>query len=312
MSRIVTSIVPLLALTATALGADIPVTPKKLIVVDKLTTADKAKVVFVAKDSAATKGAGEDVEQISVQFDVAYGNGNAAGAFAVPASSVNGWVVNKSTVAKFVNKDAPGGPTEAKVAVIKPGKLLKIVAKGLGDTDIDIFGAGDPGAGGVRTAYCVTNGGEENCHCSEFTGCIYKLITGGTGAKLVCKSGVGDAGCSVTGSSSTTTTTASTSTTTTLPTVCCEYNNASFCLGGWDEIGCLSHGDFTAFANAVCDASGRCVTPPGTPGDCCRAPDSPLVGGCMIAPYDSSACDSVGGTVVTGAVCLTDGTCQVP
>jgi hypothetical protein len=180
--------------------------------VDKLTTANKAKVVFVAKDPAVTKGAGEDVEQISVQLDVAYGNGNAAGAFAVPATSANGWVVNKSTVAKFVNKDAPGGPTEAKVAVVKPSKLLKLVGKGLGDIDIDILGAGDP-AGPVHTAFCVTNGGEENCHCSEFTGCIYKSIAGGTGAKLVCKSGTGEATCSVGA-----------------PLVCCD---GAFCVGGW-------------------------------------------------------------------------------
>jgi hypothetical protein len=295
MSRIVTSIVPLLALTGAALGADIPVTPKKLIVVDKLTSATKAKVVFVAKDPAVTKGAGEDVEQISVQFDVAYGNGNAAGAFTVPATSVNGWVVNKSTVAKFVNKDAPGGPTEAKVAVVKPSKLLKLVGKGLGDIDIDILGAGDP-AGPVHTAFCVTNGGEENCHCSEFTGCIYKSIAGGTGAKLVCKAGAGNAGCSAT---------------TTLPPVCCGHGG--FCTAGWNQVECLDHNG-TPVENAVCDASGYCTTPPGTPGDCCQAPDSPLVGGCtmLVGPFDSSVCMQVEGTEVPGAVCMTDGTCQVP
>jgi hypothetical protein len=94
-----------------------------------------------------------------------------------------------------VNKSAPGGPTEAKVVVIKPGKLLKLVGKGLGDTPLDILGAGDPGMGGVQTAYCVTNGLEKNCHCSEFTACAFKLIAGGTGAKLVCQEGIGDGSC---------------------------------------------------------------------------------------------------------------------
>jgi hypothetical protein len=197
--RSMLSAVLVVTVTTTVMAADIPVTPTKLIVVDKLSSAGKAKVVFVAKDAGATKGAGADVDQISVQLDMVYDNGNAAGAFAVPARSGNGWVANKDTVAKYVNKFAPAGPTEAKVAVIKPGKLLKLVGKGLGDTDFDVLGGGDP-AGPVYTAYCVDNAGEENCHCSEFTGCIYRSIAGGTGAKLVCKTGQGDPQCTARGS----------------------------------------------------------------------------------------------------------------
>jgi hypothetical protein len=40
------------------LAADIPVTPTKLIVVDKLGLAQKGKVVYVVKDAAITKGGG--------------------------------------------------------------------------------------------------------------------------------------------------------------------------------------------------------------------------------------------------------------
>jgi len=156
------------------------------------------------------------VGQIDVRFDVAYDSGSTAGAFTLPAGASNGtsgWVVNKPTVAKYVNKAAPGGPTQAKVAVIKSGKLLKLVGRGLGDVPLDVFGSGDPGAGGVQTAYCVTNAGEKNCHCSLFSGCTYKLIAAGTGAKLVCKTGVGDPACGAVAPPTTTTTT-STSTTT--------------------------------------------------------------------------------------------------
>jgi hypothetical protein len=78
--------------------------------------------------------------------------------------------------------------------VIKPGKLVKLVGKGLGDTMLDIFGAGDPG-GPVHTAYCVTNGGTVVCHCSSFGACIYKSIGAGSGAKLVCKGGTADGAC---------------------------------------------------------------------------------------------------------------------
>lgn len=201
-----------LVLGSAAHAANVGVIPTKLIVVDKLAGAGKAKTVYVSKDQAAgiTKGASTDPTQITVRFDVVYGNGSAAGAFTLPAGASNGtdgWLVNKTTVAKYVNKDAPSGPTQAKVGVVKPGKLLKLVGKGLGDEPLDIFGVGDPGAEGVQTAYCVTNGGEETCHCSAFTGCAYKLIADETGAKLVCKTGAADPACVAAPVSTVTTTT---------------------------------------------------------------------------------------------------------
>jgi predicted esterase len=184
---------------AAAQAADVGVVPTKLIVVDKLSSAGKAKAVFVSKDSAAgiSKGSGTDIAQISVQFDAAYVGTSVAGAFALPAGAsdgTSGWLVNKAAVAKFVNKAAPNGTTQAKVGVIKPGKLLKLVAKGTGDTPFDVLAAGPPPAG-VRTSYCVMNGGDETCHCSEFPTCAWKSIAGGTGAKLVCKGGVADPTC---------------------------------------------------------------------------------------------------------------------
>jgi hypothetical protein len=202
MMRTITLLPTLLVTLAAALvhADDIGVIPTKLIVVDKLAAAGRAKLVYVSKDQAAgiTKGTGTDVGQISIRFDVIYGNGGGAGAFTLPAGAGNGtdgWLVNKDTVAKYLNKDAPGGATQAKVAVIKPGKLLKLVGKGIGDVPLDVVVGGDPGGGGVQTAYCVMNGGERYCHCSDFTGCTYKPIASGTGAKLVCHSGVADALC---------------------------------------------------------------------------------------------------------------------
>jgi hypothetical protein len=174
-------------------GTLVPVMPTKLIVLDKLATSSKAKAVFVAKDPGITKGSGTDPANISVEFTAAYANDAASGSFELPAGDA-GWLANNGSVAKFVNKLAPGGTSEAKVAIIKPGRLAKLVGKGLGDTAFDIYGAGDP-AGDVHTAYCVDNGGDETCHCSTLSGCSYKLIAGGTGAKLVCKLGTGDAGC---------------------------------------------------------------------------------------------------------------------
>jgi len=172
----------------------------KLIVVDKTTVAGKAKVVFVSKDGAITKGPGTSESGISVSFDFAYADGATAGGFALPAGASDGsagWVANKESVAKYVNKQAPGGPTGAKVAVVKPAKLLKLVGKSLGDVPIDVFGAGAPSGSGVATEYAVTNGGATYRHCTTFAGasCVHKIIAGGTGAKLVCKGGVADPTC---------------------------------------------------------------------------------------------------------------------
>lgn len=170
------------------------VAAKKLIVIDKLTAASKAKVVYVAKDPAVAKGVGANAATISATFDFDYANGSTGGSFVVPAGAFagsDGWVVNKSTVAKYVNKSAPSGPTGVKVAVIKPAKLLKVIGKSLGDTPIDIYATGAPDPAGVNTEYRVVNGPETNRHCTNFPGanCAYKIIAGGTGAKLVCKSG---------------------------------------------------------------------------------------------------------------------------
>ena len=151
--------------------------------------------MFVAKDAAIDKGTGTDPAQISASLQVTYDNATdpaVSGAFNAPGGA--GWLVNKETVAKYVNKDAPtGGAT--KVSVIKPGNLVKLVGKSLGDTPLDILAASGAGGGTAYTAYCLDNDTTSNCFCSALNTCVWKPIAGGTGAKLVCKGGVADATC---------------------------------------------------------------------------------------------------------------------
>jgi cysteine-rich repeat protein len=174
--------------------AAIPVAATKLIVVDK--GAAGAKAVFVAKDAAISKGAGTDVAAIGVTLDLTYDNGTdaaSAGQFVAAIGSPS-WLVNRPSVAKYVNKTAPaGGGT--RVTVVKPGTLVKLVGRNTGDTPLDILNqAGAPG-GVAGTAYCIDNDGEGRCFCSTFPACTWKSIAGGTGAKLVCRNGTGDAAC---------------------------------------------------------------------------------------------------------------------
>src|SRR5262245_51677641 len=113
----------LLGATHVARAADVPITGLKLIVVDKMTAAGKAKAVFVAKDAAVAKGSGTNPADIDATLDVAFDA--ESGAFAMPQGA--NWIANKATVAKYVNNGAPAG-SSVKVSVIKPGNGVKVVA----------------------------------------------------------------------------------------------------------------------------------------------------------------------------------------
>jgi hypothetical protein len=170
-------------------AADIGIVGLKLIILDKNAAASKAKVVFVAKDPGIDKGTGTDATDISAQMDVS--GTTSPGVLLMPQG--DGWLVNKDTVAKYVNKQAPSGGS-VKVSVIKPDKLVKVVAKSLGDTPVDISA---PPAGDVSVVYTVDNGGTVNRFCTRFTACVHKVIAGGGNYKLICKgNAVADPTCS--------------------------------------------------------------------------------------------------------------------
>lgn len=187
MQKIVLGGLAVMFVAGSALAADVGITGKKLVIVDKLTAAGKAKIAYVAKDTPANKGA--DTGTISASIAYQCPTLGSSGGADMPAG---GFIVNKATVAKYVNKLAPSGGA-VKVAVIKPTKLLKAVLKDLGDAGnkIDIYQAGaTTNPVDVNTQYTVVDSGGTRRHCGEFTGCARKIIGGGTGAKVVCKSAV--------------------------------------------------------------------------------------------------------------------------
>jgi len=176
------------------------ISAKKLVVIDKTQSSGTSKTLFLSKDRAILKGTGLDVGDISLRLEVSYAGaaGSTAGAFVVPAGAGtdrSGWKTNRATLAKYLNKDAPSGPTTTKVALVKPGKVAKLVAKGVGDLPLDVLRAGAPQGDGVHTTLEVTNGSETHRHCSLFPTerCKWKTIAKGAGAKLVCKKGEGGA-----------------------------------------------------------------------------------------------------------------------
>ena len=187
-----------LAPAAARAADEVGVKGLKLIIVDKMAATGTAKAVFVAKDLAVGKGSGTDVTQIDANLSFFYTDRpDVHGGFLMPANG--NWLVNKDTVAKYVNKTAPTGGA-VKVSVIKPGSLAKVVGKALGDPghEIDLVSGGAPtDAGGITAILTVRNHADNSVTrmCTRFSVAdgstvAFKEITGGTGRKLVAKNGV--------------------------------------------------------------------------------------------------------------------------
>jgi len=269
--------IAVLLLAGAASAADVGIGANKLIVIDKLAAAGKAKTVFVSKDPAADKGPGTDVDGIDVSFDFFYAGegGPTAGRFILAPGESNGtdgWLVNKDTVAKYVNKDAPAGATGAKVAVIKPQKLLKVIGKSLGDDPIDVVGSGAP-VGDVCAVYTVTNSGAVRRHCTAFaqSDVSFKIIGGGSGRKLVAKNGAPDAACALCGSGApTTTSSTAVSTTSTVTTTSSSTTSIpSLCGNGQVDPG------------ETCD-DGNVSNNDTCPSDCVVDSCTPIIGGTLV------------------------------
>src|SRR5262245_56891116 len=126
-----------------AQAVDVGVAASKLLLIHKFTdnvVLDEAK--FTAKDSAVTKGAGVDPNQISVTFHVEYANQYGKGEWLVPAGTGNGWYVNDATVAKFFDPDAGDYLHDIRKTKVRPGAGIDFLAWRL--LQLDPYDAGDP------------------------------------------------------------------------------------------------------------------------------------------------------------------------
>jgi hypothetical protein len=181
------------------IAMDIGIKARKLFVLDQIDDSGRAKVLFkTGSVLEVTKGVGTDVADISAVLDVVYTG--TSGQFTVPAGAsdgTTGWLVNKDTIAKFVNSDAPGGSTATRVAKIKTGIKRRSVtfdARWTGDAALlDIVAAGPPDAAGVTVVLTVTNGAETFRMCTLFrddlgSSFVFKPV-GPSGRKLIAKRG---------------------------------------------------------------------------------------------------------------------------
>ena len=275
----------------------------KLVLIDKYAVT-KAKAVFVSKDTTAGaihngSGSGDPADLSgNVKICPTAAPSNMA-VYDLPSP----WLVNKTTVSKYVNKLAAPGGDGAKVVVAKPATVLKVVAKNLGDGDAasgddsatDLNLNDPPGTCTVSVGntmnveVTIDDAATSTTHrmCAEFTVEAAKSIGGGTGCKVISKSSVaGSCGVCGGGPTTTSTTVATTTTTSTLPMIPppCAATAIPFCDG------------FCGPGGMCLDPGGGCVCVPAGGMPCGAAMGPPLCyGECMFA---GQACMDVGGLCV--------------
>lgn len=194
-SDITSSLVEISAVIAPAMFA--PVNGAKLLLFDKYAKSGKAKVVLLMtdEDGSITKGMSADPPGLSGQLLIyQQSDPTNRAVFDLDSSS---WKKNKDSVAKYINKDAAAGSLGVKVATVKPGKRIKIVAKSLGDGDAE---SGDQDANDldlsvltpsdvVMAVLTIDNANDTSTHrmCAQFESPSLKSIAGGTGFKYLSK-----------------------------------------------------------------------------------------------------------------------------
>jgi len=188
-------------------AADAGVTGKKLIITDKTAKNGKVSIVFLAKGEGVASGPAGDPGELDATLDVFYtddpsfsrfGRSRLTMARNTTDPPVANWVEHDKKT-KYLDKTAPdGGPV--KLALVKPGKLAKVVGKALGDdaaNSIDLATGGAPSAdGGITVMLTIYNRIDGSLHrmCTRFAtadGSKVKVkeIAGGTGRKLIAKKG---------------------------------------------------------------------------------------------------------------------------
>lgn len=187
MPSVLLGVAGLCLAAGSARAADIPISARKLLILDKLATSGRAKVVFVSRDENIAKGPSTDPAQIEATLQIYSDDAPENYAlFELPSP----WLENGAGKAKYLNLDAPTGGG-VKVAIVKPGRLAKIVAKSAGDQSaIDIVST-PPGPNGITVVLSIHDASDSSTTrlCTHFGSADVTPIAGGTGRKLLAYDG---------------------------------------------------------------------------------------------------------------------------
>jgi hypothetical protein len=182
-----------LAVSATAVtsafAADFGIAGDKLLILDEVAKNGKAEVDFIARDANVAKGPSTDPAEIEGTLQIYYEDAPLNDAlFRLPSA----WLKNEATVAKYVNGAAPAGGG-VKVAIVRPGKLVRVVTRSLGDLrEIEIVSA-PPGPNGITVVLTIDDpsDGSTTRLCTNFSAgdITVKNVAGGTGRRLLARNG---------------------------------------------------------------------------------------------------------------------------
>src|SRR5581483_3405886 len=174
-------------LAADSQATDVGVTASRL-VVGADTVRNKFTIDSTRKHGDVHLGAIAGPGDLSGELEVYYVDAPAnRGVLPIPAP----WAKTTPSSAEFVNTLAPLGPSAVKLALVKPGKMVKVSARALGGLDI----SQPPGAGGVVIAFTVHNAVDASTHrmCSLYAaaqGSTIKHRRTATGHRLTLSRGV--------------------------------------------------------------------------------------------------------------------------
>lgn len=175
-----------------------PLIGTKLLMVDQYATGGKAKVVLVAKDkTAGAIHVGPAAAPPALSGTVVLFQQSNPTNRAVYQLDAAHWTAHTAKLAKYLDTAAAPGAVGARTAVVKPDKLIKLLARNLGDGDA---ATGDQGATdldlaaltpadvivAVVTIYNPADG-STNTMCTQFTAPVLTPIAGGSGLKYLSK-----------------------------------------------------------------------------------------------------------------------------
>ncbi len=197
-SEITQSLVEISAVIPPPMAMFTAVSGAKLLMIDKYAASGKAKVLLLAQDEtpgSIVKGPSADPAGLSGTL-VLFQESNPANR-AVFDLAGSGWVKNKDSAAKYSNSCAAAGQPGARSATIKPDRLLKVVARNLGDGDAatgdqnadDIDLSVLTSADVIKAVFTVYNANDSSTHtmCAQFESPQIKAIAGGSGVKYLSK-----------------------------------------------------------------------------------------------------------------------------
>jgi hypothetical protein len=175
-----------------------PVSGAKLLMQDKYTATGKAKVVLLLKDATVgsiATGPAADPPGLSGTLEL-YQVANPTNR-AVYTLTGAGWTANTGAVAKFANPAAAAGAAGVKKAMLKPDRLIKVLAANLGDGDAasgdqtaaDLDLGALTAADVVRAVITIDNATDSSTQrmCAQFEAPTITSILGGTGTKYLSK-----------------------------------------------------------------------------------------------------------------------------